>query len=171
MGSNPANNPFTTLFYGYFLAVLLAALYVFCCQGRPQAFAKLTFKKFMKTWREGGDSPVSRFLKTAASCHFQVLYITLLMLSSILHLLMVTPIPYPLYHVGHLLLWRSLHDVNKSLRDDCSTSFGRTSSTTGDTIQWNRYKFMQHGIVFSNIKLTTLFRNVRTIIPPCKRSQ
>ena len=59
--------------------------------------------------------------------------------------------PFPVYHVGHLLLWRSMHDVNKSVRNHCSTGIGYTSSSTGDTIRRNRYKFMQHGIVFSNI--------------------
>lgn len=62
---------FTTRLCGAFCAVMLAALYVFNCQGRPQAFQKLTLHEFLKFWKKAAD-PVSRFLKTAKSCKFQV---------------------------------------------------------------------------------------------------
>lgn len=50
---------------------MLAALYIFHIQGRPQALQKLTFHQFMKFWTKKSN-PLSRFLKTSKSCKFQV---------------------------------------------------------------------------------------------------
>ena len=62
---------FTSKGYGHFMGAMLAAFYAFSVQGRPQAFYKLSYAQFMKFW-ERGETIYSRFLKTAASCHFQV---------------------------------------------------------------------------------------------------
>ena len=96
---------FTTRLCGAFCAVMLAALYVFNCQGRPQAFQKLTLHEFLKFWKKAAD-PVSRFLKTAKSCKFQVRKISVL----IIRIFVSVVLFYRLYllrtsFVQHLLIF------------------------------------------------------------------
>ena len=57
-----------------FLKLLLAILYCFSPQGRPNAFVMISYEGFMSSF-DNGVNPFSKFLKTSLRLHYQVLAI------------------------------------------------------------------------------------------------
>ena len=57
-----------------FLKVLMALLYCLSCQGRPQAYEKITYEEFVSSW-EQRRNPSHGNLKNRLSLHYQVLAI------------------------------------------------------------------------------------------------
>ncbi len=57
-----------------FLRILMALLYCLSCQGRPQAYEKITYGEFISSWRQRSN-PLHGNLKNRLSLHYQVLAI------------------------------------------------------------------------------------------------
>ena len=57
-----------------FLKVLMALLYCLSCQGRPQAYEKITYGEFISSWKQRRN-PSQGKLKNRLTLHYQVLAI------------------------------------------------------------------------------------------------
>ena len=66
--------PLTVTDYTFFLKFLMAVLYCLSCQGRPQAYQKITYGEFLSSWGQRRN-PSHGNLKNRLSLHYQVLAI------------------------------------------------------------------------------------------------